>query len=106
MNPSEFKRELEKYPVVRRADYMRPRNTRDKSLHKSELPKQNTNQVMKSLEEQRDWLSLIETASKKIIDRGAHAKFMTELRKEHARVGRLVNLEILEEFASKELPQA
>ena len=54
----------------------------------------------------RDWLSLIETASKKIIDRGAHAKFMTELRKEHARVGRLVNLEILEEFASKELPQA
>ena len=55
--------------------------------------------VIKTLEQEADFWTLVDLASGKILDRNDHTKFMRELRKEHSQIHRLVNLEILEDFA-------
>ena len=104
MNADHFKKELEKYSVVRSSNYVKVRSGSRPKEYKSEPVKSQPSQVIKTLEQEKDFWDLVNIASKKIItNKQQHAKFMQALANEHSGVSRLVNLEILEEFSTKEL---
>lgn len=89
--------------MVKRSDWVRPRVANARGFQKSAVPREPTNVVMKTLEQENDFWTLADRASSKLLDRSAHNKFMSALKNEQSKITRVVNLEILEEFAAKEV---
>lgn len=104
MNPDLFKRELEKYPVVRRSDHCKNRSSSQRAITHKEVPKLPNDGASKIVvtNTEADFRTMVEKASKKILDRQDQVKFMVELSKVMRRMPRWVNLEILEEFAKED----
>ena len=103
MDAQKFKKELDKYSTVKRADWVRPRHANNRGHKTQPVPREPTNAVISSLEKENDFFTLVDKASSKLLDRKTHTKFMSALRTEQSQISRIVNLEILEDFAAKEL---
>ena len=105
MNAEVFKKELEKYSVVRRSDYCKSRSSSSRPVHKIEPLKAQDNQAAKVLAAAADldFRTMVDKGSKKILDRQEQVKFIVELNKILRKIHRLVNLEILEDLAKEDV---